>query len=253
MPIDVPQLIATGFVLLFSAATQSAAGFGMGLIATPLLVWLGWPLPQAVAVATVGSAIQMGVNGFQLREHVLLKKAALITILRTVTVPLGTWMLTLLALKSQGTIKQVIGGFIILAVVLQYVGRVKPREVIAIGWTISAGVSSGIMNGLIGMGGPPTILWVMAHQWTSLQQRATMFFILFVGSVMSVIMLVLAFGAPLLRAAVIGGCMTPVILLGAAVGMRLGAKMNSTDLRRVATIMLILLAISSIVQPMLGD
>jgi len=64
------QIIALALVVVLSTTIQTAVGFGSGLFMVPIVLWLGLPLPQAVAFTAVATFGPMIATCYQLRRHI---------------------------------------------------------------------------------------------------------------------------------------------------------------------------------------
>jgi uncharacterized membrane protein YfcA len=112
-------------------------------------------------------------------------------------------------------------------------------------------LAAGVLSGVSGMGGPPIVLWLMAHKWSNDRIRVTMWTFFSSMAITNLFWLYYRFGAPVLHAAGIGLLFFPVVLLGTVPGMWAGNKMSHTALRRLAMAVLVLIALYAIVQPLL--
>ena len=85
--------------------------------------------------------------------------------------PVGVALMYAIFQLDVARTKQVVGVVLLIVLGLQTCCKVQPRPHIHWAWTVVAGSLSGLMAGLLGMGGPPLVLWLMAHDWPSLRQR----------------------------------------------------------------------------------
>jgi uncharacterized membrane protein YfcA len=166
------HLLLIGAILFFSSLLQGAVGFAFGLIAIPKLVWTGLALSEAVAITSISIFTQVMVGTFQLRRHIRWQEVIPATVIRYATVPVGIALLLVIDTLGRSQIKQLLGFMLLLVLVAQIFLKVKPQERLHPKWMVLAFSSSGIMQGMAAMGGPPTVLWVMAHQWTNQQSPA---------------------------------------------------------------------------------
>jgi uncharacterized membrane protein YfcA len=135
---------------------------------------------------------------------------------------------------------------------LQFYWRIEPREQLHPLWTLLAFSCSGLMHGLAAMGGPPAVLWVMAHRWSNRQTRAFLFSLFMLAGPVQVVLLYYSFGQEILWPMLAGLALTPVVAAGSAVGMRLGDSLSRNRLRQFAFGLLWVIALSSILAPFLG-
>lgn len=246
------QLVVIGVILFFSSVLQGAVGFAFGLFAIPLLVWTGLPLSEAVAIASISILIQVLVGTFQLRRHIRWREVIPATVIRYVTVPVGVGLLLIIDTLNRSQIKQILGLILLLVLVTQMFLKVKPQERLHPKWMILAFSGSGIMQGVAAMGGPPAVLWVMAHQWTNRQTRAFLLTLFLLVAPMQLALLYLTARSDIARALLIGLILSPLVALGSYIGVRLGDLIAMQALRQIALAILLLTALLSIVSPLLG-
>ncbi len=98
-----------------------------------------------------------------------------------------------------------------------------------------------------GMGGPPLVLWVAAHQWNGEKIKAFLFANFAILSPVSLLMIRMALGPNILRAAGKGFLFAPLVILGSLLGVLLGIFVPRERLRMTLYIMLLVMDIASIV------
>jgi len=246
------QIIEVSVALVFACALQGAVGFGAGMFAIPLMVWAGVGLPESIAVTLGGVVVQTGWNLYRYRDHVRVRDTLPLFFLRVLTLPVGIVLLGVLVSFGQARVKQVIGGVLLMILIFQWLLKVGPRERVAWGWTVLAGCASGLTAGLVGMGGPPAVLWVMAHDWPAKQARAFLWATFLMLTPVNAVLLAWKFGGGIWGPVLLGLCLAPLVVLGSEAGMRAGALMSRQRLRVAAFGLLLLLALASLLGPVLG-
>jgi uncharacterized membrane protein YfcA len=241
------QIIEACCVVFLGSVLQGAVGFGIGMFSIPILVWIGLPLEATVAMMIVVSACQTAWCWFRSRDSMDWRLPIPMVGLRIVFAIPGVLVLGILSVSGQRTIKQVVGGIIIAILVTQWLFRIKPRQQLAAGWLWLAGSISGFLTGLISMGGSPLVMWVMAHDWPSRQSRAFLWLTFLMTAPFAVLLLWLRFGNDVLQPMGIGVLLTPFIVAGATVGMWIGGFMTRSHLRIAMTVLLTLIAATSII------
>ncbi len=246
------QIIEASAALVFACALQGAVGFGAGLFAIPLMVWAGVDLPSAIAVTLGGVLVQTAWNLYRYRDHVRVRDTLPLFFIRVLTLPVGIALLGVLVTFGQARVKQAIGAMLLLVLALQWASKVKPRERVGHGWTLLAGCASGLTAGLVGMGGPPVVLWVMAHDWPAKKARAFLWATFLMLAPVNAALLVYKFGSEMWGPTLLGICLAPLVVVGSEAGMRAGALMSRHRLRAAAFGLLLLLALVSVLGPLLG-
>ncbi|NRA37399.1 MAG: TSUP family transporter, partial [Planctomycetes bacterium] len=105
---------------------------------------------------------------------------------------------------------------------------------------------SGTMSGMIGMGGPPVILWAMAQPWGVNRTRAFLFVIFMCAIPFQILSLLLAFGVHVWWGVALGLLCSPVVWLGSYVGVFLGNKLNKEQFKVIVYVLLLVLGASSV-------
>jgi uncharacterized membrane protein YfcA len=152
--LTLPQA-ALAFATLFVAGLVTGlTGFGLALIATPLLVLI---LPPRVVVPLL--ALHGTVNNllilYESRRSLDLRRIWLLTLAGMAGVPFGAY---LLAVCEAGVLKAAIGVAITISALAFLLGfkRHLAHERLA---SVPIGLVSGLLNGSMGMAGPPVILF----------------------------------------------------------------------------------------------
>jgi uncharacterized membrane protein YfcA len=178
----------------------------------------------------------------RLRHAVPWKDVVVSVSVRAAAMLLGIGTLSRLVACPVARIKFWVGFVILLLVLLQAAWRPAPRPRLHGGWNLAAFLASGFIGGLCSMGGPPLVLWVMAHDWPAERTRAFLF-ASFMGIVpVQLIALYLTFGADAARGAAWGAAFSPVALLGSLLGLRVGARFSKPALIRLAFVLLVAIA-----------
>lgn len=249
----VTLLLLITAIVTFGAAVQAAIGFGAGMIAIPLLIWAGLPLEHAIGVmgATVAGQLTFKVVKYwKLIDWKLVLWP--MTAARAIGLVPGFVILYWLAGSTPGVVKQAVGGAVLLALVMQVGFRVKPREHLAQGWAWLAGFLSGLIGAAVGMGGPPTVLWVLAHDWPSQKARQFLWANFWVLMPVYLGTLIYMFGWAELKYMGIGVLTLPVVLLGTAAGLWIGHRIPKQQLRWAMIGLLAVLGIVSVAGPLVG-
>lgn len=248
---DIIELIKIGSILLCASIIQSSAGFGFGLFALPLFLLMGFPLPETVIIQVIGSGMQKITAVSQLWKSVDWKGQARYMAIGLLSLPLGVYSLYRVSLLSQPFIKQIVGTIVLLMLMLQWRGVIKSKENVAPAWGYTAGFFSGFLNGLANIGGPPLVLWILAHKWSNEKMRVTPIAFSLVFVPFQVFFMAIAFGSrlwdPLLKTILLAPC----VLLGTWLGLKIGGMISREHLRIYMSLLLLFIAISAIVRPFL--
>lgn len=245
------QYILVGAILFVGSVIQSAAGFAFALFAVPLLVLMGLPAAEAIAMVAVCATMQAGLGAFKLRREPAWRTLAWMIPIAVAFQPVGAWVQSLLAERGPAIVKQTFGGVLLAVMVVQWTLRPQPRDQVHAGWAVLAMVCSGLMSGLAGMSGPPIVLWVMAHRWPTSRVRATLWASFVVLAPTNIAFQAQRFGPDVWRAALLAIAYLPVVWLGMLPGMWIGARIPTPLMRKIAFGLLVLIALGLIAEPLM--
>ena len=158
--------------LMLGAFVQGAVGFAYGMIAIPVLLWAGLSLPQSVALVSTTVIAQTAAGVWRFRRHVVWRDLPGVAAGRYAGLPVGLLIMAALDGAGRGVMKQAVGAVLLAIVVLTVAFRPAPRERVRARWSFPTGFSSGLLSGTTGMGGPPVVLWMIAHDWSTQRGRA---------------------------------------------------------------------------------
>ena len=246
------DILAVGVVIGFAALIQSAVGFGFLLFATPLILWIGFPLPAVVTLVSTCSTVQAALGAQHLRASVPWRLTVTATVIRLIAVVIGLFLLTKIVKLDVNYIKLVVGSIVGLIVIAKLLLQPQPVEKLHWGWAGFTFVVSGLLSGICGIGGPPLVLWAIAQNWATNKVRAFLFAVLAISTPIQIILLGLTFGVELFKYVVIGIAFFPVAYLGYAVGLPIGDRMRKRRHRLIADIILLLVAASTMLGAVLA-
>jgi len=242
--------IIIGVVLFTGSALQALVGFGYGLFAIPVLLVAGLQPQAAIAMVAVAVIFHGVVSLWKMRHERVGREIWVMVAIGLVMQPVGTWGLGKLTEHlDKAAIGQVFGGLLLASLAVRAWLRPEPREFLAPIWGRLVMVPSGLLSGFSGMSGPPIVLWVMAHKWTSDKMRVTTWTIFTSMAATNVLWLYLRFPNEVPHAAKTGLMFTPIVLLGILPGFWLGDRVSHTTLRRMAIGFLVLVGIYAVFQP----
>jgi len=245
------QFIIAAFILSLTSMIQAMIGFAFNLIAVPLLIWNGFTLAESVAITSIPIFIQLTLNSWKLRHHIQWRDLPLPIAIRFVTLPLGIALLYTLNGFDTDTLKQIVGLILLGIIFVQLFIRFKPREHFHLMWDILAFGLSGIMLGMIGMGGPPVVVWLMAHNWDPMRTRAFVSMLFWVSAPIQIILLYWHMGEETAHAFIWGIALLPMVIIATLAGIRIGNTFDRQRLKNAVNIFLFLTAVASIFSPML--
>jgi uncharacterized protein len=131
-------------------------------------------------------------------------------------------------------------------VLLQLLLRVEPKERIHWGWSGLAFLGSGFAGGTCGMGGPPMVLWAVAHNWTTQRTRGFLFASFAISIPIQILMVSVVTGPSILLVFAQAFLLFPLVWLGIRLGMPIGNRLPKETMRRIAFALLLMIGLSAI-------
>lgn len=101
------------------------------------------------------------------------------------------------------------------------------------------------------MGGPPLVMWIMAHNWTSERSRVTLWVFFTLLTPIQMGALWHRFGDAILQAAGPAVLLAPLAMLGLLPGLWMGRRIAKPLLRSLSYLIIFFIALYAIAQPML--
>ncbi|QDU92943.1 sulfite exporter TauE/SafE family protein [Lignipirellula cremea] len=250
MDLTLVQYVLAAAILFVASFVQGSIGFAAGLIAIPALAQIGLSMPEAIAANLIASGLQNIAGLVELRKDIDWGIALRPALIRIATIPLGMAALVWLASIDKTDAQQVLGVIILAALILQLTARVKPQEHLHFGWEVLAFSAGGFFVGFCGMGGPPMMLWVMAHNWSTQKSRAFMFSMFITSIVPQALMMLWWFGLSVGTAMLFALFSAPVCYLGSYLGVKAGDIVSRKVMRNLVYATLTVVAVKALVMPL---
>lgn len=164
------------FVVVFCAIfTQSLAGFGLGLVAMPLLAEVVG-LPVAAPLVAIIALVAEVALLIRYREALELAAIWRLMLGAGIAIPLGVWGLPLVneraAVGGLGALLVGYAGYALLG--LRVPTLHQPR------WAYGFGAAAGLLSGAFNTGGPPVVIYGSCRRWPPEQFKGNLqsFFLL---------------------------------------------------------------------------
>lgn len=231
------QLVAVGLVLVVAEAIYVLLGFGAGLVAVGALALL---LPDVrdgvVLLLLVNLPAEIFVVLTSWRE-VNWRGVAVLMVGIAIGIPVGAWVLG----WSNPEVLLTALGAVLLVVGTVFLFVPRERVVHWPGWVAGpVGLSSGLLTGLFGTGGPPLVLY---YQLSGADKAA------FRGNLMAIFLLMTLVRVPsyagmgLITADRLWSSLMvlPAVLAGAWIGNRLHLRIEESTFRRLVAAALVVL------------
>ncbi len=244
---EITSIILAGIIMFAGSVVQGAIGFALGMIAVPLLVEAGFSLAQAVALSSLSIGIQVVFGAWKLREHIPWSDVKLAAVVRYLTLPIGIGLLLSIENLNVDEVKRLVGLGLLLGVAIRALARDLARPELPRAASIAAFGLSGVLQGLLAMGGPPLVLWMTTRDFRAQQARAFTLTLFLLNAPVHILLLLVLSRTMSADVLLIGLVITPLIYLGTAIGVRIGDRFSKPLLNRVALAVLSLIALNAIV------
>jgi uncharacterized membrane protein YfcA len=248
---NIGEILKIGSVLLLGGVIQSSTGFGFGLFAIPLLLFMKISLPETVIIVILSSAIQKVAATTHLRKFIKWKELYPMMAVGFFSLPLGIYLMFRVSNLDHSSVKQIIGVCIFLLLLLRLKGIIKSTGKDTSSWGLVAAFFSGLLNGFANIGGPPMVIWILTKNWNNERMRGTLlaFSLVFVPA--QIVIMLVIFGSPVSRGLLMGVVLSPLVLFGTWAGLKIGAKFSEKKLKSIMQALLFCIAVSSILFPLL--
>ena len=109
------------------------------------------------------------------------------------------------------------------------------------------------MAGAIGMGGPPVVLYSMAHDWPAARARAFLWLLFLTWMPCQLAMLLAIEGEGVTHVSLWSVAVIPLVLIATRLGNRAGDRLDRRRLRIATFALLLVLAAMSVAGPIFSD
>lgn len=244
---SVEQIIQIAAVVSFGALLQSMVGFGFALFSIPLLLLVGLRLHQAIIITLACQIIQGLVGLYCVRDRAPVRNLWVVMVSGVVFLMIGSILLKKIDLIDISYVRKIVSVIILFTIMGEVFWRSPSRKRLSVFWSILAGATAGLMTGIIGMTGPPVVLWAMAQNWSSQQVRSGIWMIFLSIMVPTLVCLALMYPDSFVISFVISMALIPFVLLFSALGVFVGNKIPRKALRATAFVLLTIIGLSSFV------
>jgi hypothetical protein len=244
------SLIPFAVILCAGIFVQAAAGFAAGLVIVPALLWCGYSIPAAQCSLLVATIPQNIWGVWSLRDSIDAKQVIWPGLGRVLFLPTGIVVLELLDFVDEGTVRQLVGMIVLLVTLAIIFIQPTPRQHLHPIWAMIAFPLSGFFQGLVGMGGPPMVFWVQAHDWSTEKTRGFLFMMYLVSIFPALALLYLFFGNAVIEPGVLALAMLPILWVVTYFGLKFGSMLGRQRLRRITLGLLLIMGVAGVVGPM---
>lgn len=232
-----PSLLLIATVVFLAIFTQSMAGFGLALVAMPLLVeGVGIEL-AAPLIALVGATAELIIL-LRYRSALNLRAVGPLSLASLLGIPLGVYGLR----QIDSQIIPIVLGIIILGYALYALLAPRLPTIQHQGWAYGFGFVAGVLSGAYNTSGPPVVIYGNCRQWLPAEFKCNLqgFFLLNSAAVILTHALSGHFTRPVWQAYLLA---LPAIGLGLVAGFALDKKIEPALFRKMVLILLLVLGV----------
>jgi uncharacterized membrane protein YfcA len=241
-----PEFLTVSFltaavVAVAAGMVRGFAGFGAAMVMTPVFSALYGPGPGVALCLLLEIAVALPLLPRAI-QYVDWRRIALLMVAAVIGAPMGNFVLTQV---SPEPMRWAISAIVLTAVALLASGwRFHGRWRAPV--TLGIGATSGFLNGLSGMAGPPIAFYYLAGNETATRVRAnlTTYFV-FVD--LAALLVFLARGLVQGDTVILGLFLTPAVVAGGLLGEKLFPLASEAFYRRLALALLVAVAIGSLI------
>jgi len=218
-----PDYVLIGLAVFMAASLQASIGFGMGMLAAPIIALVDPGLLPATIIM-LALLVTVMVTARE-RSELDLRGAGWALVGRIPGSLCGAWLVAVLPGES---LSWLVAGTVVVGVLLAFFGWTPPPRRFNL---VTAGAASGIMGTATSIGGAPMALVWQGHHGARLRGTMSAFFM--VGSAVSLAALAVA-GAITPRILLLVAWMLPAALAGYAVSRFLNRFLDAKRQRVLA-------------------
>ena len=244
-----PAVAAAAVLVTIASTLQATIGYGLALLAVPLLHLSGFPPVAAIVISSSAMMVQMSNGVVRLHISLTAQKLAWPLFIIIPTMLVGVLALRSIVSANPDLARQAAGFVVIVALGVLRIVRPEPTPRVARPWTLLAMSTSGILSGLTGMGGAPLAIWSYAHTWSAERIRATIWAIALPTTAVQLTLLIVTFGMGAVRTLMLAAVLAPCALVGSNVGLSLARRLSMARLRNAAFVVLTILGVSAVIRP----
>lgn len=227
------QLAAALAVVAVAYVVRGIAGFGSGLIATPLLL-LFLPLTTAVPLIVVLDYAASVAQGIRDRRQIVWSEIRAVLPTAVIGVALAFWIFR--SVDAQWLVKAL--ALVLIAFALYQLRPNDPNRLASRAWALPAGVFGGLIGTLFGTGGPFYVAYLHGRQLDKVAFRATFSTIFLLDGMNRIAGYALSgfFDSRFLSILL---WLAPVMVAGVFVGRRLHTNIGQETFRRGISVLLL--------------
>jgi len=245
------RYLMLGGVLFLASVLHSTVGFAFALFAIPVLLIGGLQPYEAIAICATSVIIHATISVWRSEVKPDWKQVFGMVAIGFAAQPVGVWILGQIVHLGRSKVGQIYGVILLAVLCVRLFLHPAPRERLHPVWGVLTMIVSGIISGMSGMGGPPIVLWLIAHKWSNDRIRVTLWTMFAMLAATNLGWQLYRFREETAHAIGLGVIFAPVMLLGRVPGAWISARLSPATMRHAVTAVLVVVALYAILQPLL--
>ncbi len=243
---DLPLILLSAAAVFVSSGVQGAPGFGVVIIAAPVLATYLEPTLVVPVMVSLGFVVTLGVL-YHGRRWVDVRRVWVLTLAGAASTPVGALLLVSL---SSGTLKLLMGAAVVATGVAMLLGlqRATRHERAA---SVPVGVASGLLAGSAGVAGAPIILFFANQGVDPRTFRANMVFYLQIVNLVALPSFFVG-GVLTADALTLTAVLLPASVAGVGIGIWLSSRLSVALFRRAALVVVLIAGVSAMAAGIAG-
>jgi uncharacterized protein len=246
LPVELNELLMAGTMIAAAYFVFGLSGFGSGLVAIPVLTHL-WPVQFVLPVMVLLDLAASSSVGLRERRHAQWRELLYLAPPTALGLLAGVTLLVTLpqevSLAALGVAVMIFG---VIALRAPATFRAASR-----GWSVPAGLASGIASGAFGVGGPPAVIYLAARIADKRAVRATLASMFFISVAIRAALLVMA-GLLAYGELVTALALLPFGVVGLLLGSRAHLSLSRHQFGRLMAGLVIVAGVSLVARAALG-
>jgi hypothetical protein len=164
-----PDFVYLQLIAFLGGFVQGLAGFGVMLVALPLMAFLIDIKTAIPLIILLGLVINLMLI-YQLKEHFTAKRWLPLIIASYPGIPLGIYIHQSISQRPL----EILVGVVLLATTINAWINFRPARPLGRMWGCAAGFMAGCLAGSIGASGPPVIIYTSLQPWSKEEIKSTL-------------------------------------------------------------------------------
>jgi hypothetical protein len=229
------------FIILIAGLIFGLTGFGFALVAVPLLL-IFFPATTVVPVISILGNVSSAIMLWEARRWIDLKRIWPLVVTGVLGAPFGTYLLLFLDAQALKLFMGVVIVFSALALIKGLHWHIRNEKMAF----VSVGLSSGLLAGSTGIGGPPVILF-FSNQGDEKQRFRANLIVYFTILGLSTIVSQWLGGLVTQQVLTYAGGFTLALVAGTLVGIRLSRAVSEVTFRRITLALVLVTGLVAVI------